>query len=198
MRTSGSLTSFRGFTLIEILVTLSILAVLSAVLIGYAAESSRQTFTLITRERVIRLLTRARALSTSTFLENLTALQDPAVPKACGYGLHVNREKGQLFLFRDMTTDCAATDYRYVQGTGDKPLESSLDSYTLDLGRIQFVSGSLPDLDDVVFVPPNPKVYLNGDTTGSVNQAGIYLQVKDGSGAGAEVTINNAGQITWK
>ncbi len=204
MRTSGFSTSSKptanrskGFTLIEILVTLSILGVLSGVLIGYAAESSRQTFMMITRERVIRLMARTKSLSTSTFLDNVSTLSDPNAPKTCGYGLHIDRTTGEIFIFRDINTNCANADYIYTP-TADARLTGSLDSYSLDLNRISFITDPAGELNNVVFVPPNPDVHINGDTTGSVTQAGVNLRIKDGSAATAEISINNAGQISWK
>lgn len=202
MRTSGCLTSFearpktspKGFTLIEILVTLGILAILSAILVGYASESSRQTFMMITRERVIRLFARVRSLSTSTYLVNAGGSNQLQV---CGYGLHIDRSAGKLFIFQEIATDCSAANYQYTPGT-DTPLVGALDSYSLDLSRVQFVTDPNGDLNDVAFVPPNPDIHINGDTTGTVMKAGVDLQIKDGSGYTAEVNINNAGQVSWK
>jgi prepilin-type N-terminal cleavage/methylation domain-containing protein len=185
-----------GFTLIEVLVTLGVLAILSAVLVGYASESSRQTVMLITRERIIQLLARTRSLSTSTFLNNVSTVNDPSIPKTCGYGLHVDTANGELFIFRDMVkgVDCSSSDYQYMPGTEDKQLDSSLDAYKVDLNRLDFGG----DLKDVVFVPPNPDIYINGDVTGVVTKAEVNFKIKDTSGPLAEVNINNTGQVSWK
>ncbi len=186
--------SKKGFTLIEILVTLGILAILSAILVGYASESSRQTFMMIARERVIRLFARVRSLSTSTYSVNAGGGNQMLI---CGYGLHVDRPAGKLFIFQEMASDCSIANYQYTPGT-DVPLAGALDSYSLDTGRIQFVTDPNGDLNDVVFVPPNPDIHINGDTAGTITKAGVDLQIKDGSGYTAEVNINNAGQVGWK
>jgi len=184
-----------GFTLIEILITMSILATLSGILIGYSAESSRQTSMIIARERVIRLFARVRSLSTATYSVNA---DNSGQSKICAYGLHVDRISGKIFIFQDMAMDCSDTDYQYRQGT-DVELTGALDYYSPDLSRVQFVTDPNGDLDDVVFVPPNPNIFINGDKSGgTITKAGIDLQLKDGSGYTAEVNISNAGQVGWK
>lgn len=191
----------RGFTLIEILITMSILGILCGILVGYASESSRQTSAMIMRERIIQLFVRARSVSTSTYSDNASSQGTSSV---CAYGLHVDRPSGEVFVFEDVANDCSTSDYQYTTGSGsqDVRLSSYLDSYTIDLNNVKFLSDSTANLTDVVFVPPNPDIYINGDATGKITRAGIDLQPLDGSGSPTGspiiISINNGGQITWK
>ena len=123
---------------------------------------------------------RVRSLSIATYIPT----GSDSSMKVCGYGLHVDSASGSpsIFLFEDRVpaaASCTTTDYKYGgASSNDLKLGSSLDSYSIDKTRLKFVADPVATLTDVVFVPPNPTVYINGDTTGNtVTQAGWYLRI---------------------
>lgn len=185
--------SAAGFTLIEILVTLAILATLSAVMIGYSAESGKQTFMLLTRESIVQLLNRAKANSLAAYSSGNT-LPDMSV---CGYGVHVDSAADTLSIFQSNSADCnTRTDYSFSSST-DIVLTGSLDLYKIDSTKLQIVpNATTTQLQDVVFTSPNEQTYINGQRT--ITDAGISLELLSDPNEKIEVDINNAGQISWQ
>ncbi len=182
---------------------MSITLVLSAILIGYARESGRQLLLISSQAKVINLISRAKSLSVATFVdENLIDEKDlptdPAASKICGYGVHVNRGVGQVFIFRDSAVDCSADDpaRRYVyDDKDDVKLTSTLDVFSVPDTTVQF--GDDTTLTDVLFVPPDPTVFVNANADPSLQSAKVTLQSKDKS-LNVLVKIDNAGKISTK
>ncbi len=188
--------SAAGFTLIEMLVTLGILAILSSIMIGYASESGRQTFLLVTRESVVQLLNRAKADALAQYSTTVSGGNSSSL-STCGFGVHVDRAAYTLTIFESESTDCDhRSNYSFSSST-DILLTGSLDSYVIDSGRLQFIQDPDGDLTDVVFTSPNSQTYINGATSNTVTQAGVDLQMTNAASENIKVTINNAGQISW-
>ncbi|MCL5224166.1 MAG: hypothetical protein M1361_00915 [Patescibacteria group bacterium] len=162
-------------------------------MIGYSAETGRQTFMLLTREQIIQLLNRAKANSLAAYssgngVQNMTT---------CGYGVHVDRSSGTLFVFQSSSADCnARSDYSFSSST-DTVLSGSIDSYQIDPTKLQLISNATTTLlQDVVFTSPNELTYINGGDT--VTAAGIKLELVSDPNEKIEVDVNNAGQISWQ
>ncbi len=181
-----------GFTLIEILVVLGIMAILSVVFIGYGRESSKQLLLATSQTRTVGVVSRAKSLSISTFLGSIAVVADPDAVKLCAYGVHVDRGASEMFIFKDLAKDCAVSDDIY--GGGDERLNGELDSFKLEASVLAFVDNPIENLHDIVFIPPDPKIIINGDAT--IPDAKIGLGFKDGSGSPVVIAVTNAGQIT--
>ena len=179
-----------GFTLIEILVVVSVTLVLSGILIGYSREAGKQLILMNNQAKLVSLIARAKSLSTATFLENTLPLL-PGSPVVCGYGVHVDTASGEIFIFRDLAVDCASGDNKF--GSGDVKLTGQLNVFELNSQATQFASDT--PLRAVIFIPPDPTIIINGDV--STKEAAISIEVKDGSSK-STVKINNAGRISTK
>ena len=179
-----------GFTLIEMLVIISVTLVLSGILIGYSREAGKQLILVNNQAKLVSLIARAKSLSTATFLENALPL-NPGDPRICGYGVHADTGSGEIFIFRDLAVDCASGDNKF--GSGDVKLTGQLNVFELNLQATQFASDMT--LHDIMFIPPDPTVIINGDA--SLREAMISIEVKDGSSKSI-VKINNAGRISTK
>lgn len=180
-----------GFTLIEILVIISVTSVLSAILVSYSRESGRIMLLINNQAKLVSLVSRAKSLSIATFIENIALPSNPSDPKICGYGVHVEKSVGEIFIFKDLAQNCSSGDNRF--GSGDVKLTSQLDVLKLDSWIIQF--GSDTTLNDVMFIPPDPIVLINNDS--SFQEALISIETKDKSGK-VIVKVSNAGRISTK
>ncbi len=179
-----------GFTLIEMLVIISVTLILSAILIGYSREAGKQLLLINNQAKLVSLVARAKSLSIITFLEN-TLPTGQNEPKMCGYGAHLERNSGEVFIFRDMAVDCSASDNKYT--SSDTKLTGELNVFKLDTKVTQFASDNT--LNDIIFIPPDPTIIINSDR--SVQDAVIGIETKDGSGK-VVVKVNNAGRISTK
>lgn len=183
-----------GFSLIEMLVVMSITLLFSTILIGYARESGRQMLLISSQAKIVNLISRAKSLSVTTFVDVLPAAN---APKICGYGVRVDKEARQVFIFRDSALNCsdpASPNYRVFDKEGlDVKLSSNLDVFSIP-DTIQFgTATATDDLIDVLFIPPDPTIVVNA---GASESAQVTLQSKDGNLN--FVKINNAGKISTK
>jgi prepilin-type N-terminal cleavage/methylation domain-containing protein len=197
--------SAAGFTLIEILVTLAILGVMASVMIGYSAESGRQTFLLLTRESIVQLYNKTKSDALAAYSPNNSGPSNPSGLITCGYGLHVDRGSGTMTIFESESADCdTRSDYRFSSSTGDVLLSGSLNSYVIDTSKLNLTNDSAGNLDDVVFTSPNVQTYVytytdaETDNSAVATQGGISLDLVGNTSEKLEVDINNAGQISWQ
>lgn len=160
-----------GFTLVEVLVTISITVMLASVLILYSRTGERQILLFREQAKVINMISKAKSLALQTYIDGTAG---------CGYGIHFSLPD-TLILFKDQAADCAASDNIY-----SGPIE---DFSHLILGTGIVFSSS--DITDILFIPPDPTVKLNPDQVSGI----ITLQTADG-GTSARVKLNNSGQIS--
>lgn len=160
-----------GFTLVEILVVVSITAMLSSVLILYSRTGEKQILMFREQSKVINLITKAKSLALQTYIDGASA---------CGYGIHFTLPD-TMILFKDQSADCTTSDNVY-----SGPSE---DFSHLILGTGIVFSAS--DISDILFIPPDPTVKLNPDQVFGI----ITLQTLDGN-TSASIKVNNSGQIS--
>ena len=163
--------SRKGFTLVEMMVIIGILALISAILIVYIRSGSRQIILFREQAQVVSILSRAKYLAISTFGKT-------GVP--CGYGIHF--EKPTTFLiFKDIADDCQTSDLKY---SGPQEIQ---ESFQLD-STVEF---NTLTLSDILFIPPDPSVII----TPSQDDATIVIKTV-GAENSASIKINIAGQIS--
>jgi len=166
----------KGFTLIETLVIISILTLLTSFLILYSHGGERQIILLREKAKLISTILRAKSLSLNTLIED-----EPG----CGYG--VGFEGTNYFIYKDLAGDCLNSDRLYSGPASGERLEN--DVFNLD-PALKFLQR---DISDVLFVPPDPQVFLDGGQ--SILEAVIALSTLDESSQ-TSIIINNAGQIS--
>jgi prepilin-type N-terminal cleavage/methylation domain-containing protein len=184
----------RGFTLVEVVVTMAILIIFSGILVGYNQTSSRQLILVSYQAKLMSLISRAKSLSTSTFLDNLNSSYNPGDPITCAYGAHVDKTSGEIFIFRDMAVDCQSSDNKYSGNSERNNLTGDLNIFKLDFKTSEFMSET--DLNDVIFIPPDPKVIINSDI--NIVQAQIGLKLKNSDASKVIIKVNNVGQISTR
>ena len=168
-----------GFTLFEMLVTMSIMSFLAATLIIYSHIGEKQIVLFKEQAKVLTVLTRARNLGITSFIKTSTS----TLP--CGYGVHFETP-GTMIIFKDTSADseCVLADHRYLGATSSE----LFDSVVLD--RDVFFSSLT--LTDVVFVPPQPLVFI----TPQQDQAIITLTTSSSNPTSASDTVSTANQIS--
>jgi type II secretory pathway pseudopilin PulG len=168
---SESLYNFDGFTLVEILVTISLIIIFTVTALGFNRTSDQQIALFREQGKVINEIYKARSLAVTTF--NRTS-QSEGVP--CGYGIHIE-SPDQLIIFEDFPAGLANSECEqytqvvpglYGEGT-DKVFEvANLNGVSMSFcaGGGQEPcrdSGPIDPLNpvDILFVPPNPTVFSN-------------------------------------
>ncbi len=173
----------RGFSVIEMLVVMSILVVLSSFLILYNRTGESQIFLLREQARLISTVIRAKSLALNTLIEDVPA---------CGYGVHIevstDSTPSQYFVYRDKAINCRTSDRIYAEASDEivAGTEAALPK--------QVVFGDV-GVRDIMFVPPEPEAFLDGSQ--ALAEADIVMMSADGK-TKATVTVNNAGQISQK
>ncbi|MDD5430641.1 MAG: prepilin-type N-terminal cleavage/methylation domain-containing protein [Candidatus Pacebacteria bacterium] len=161
----------KGFTIIELLVTLSILTVISGMMIVYSRGGERQLLLIKEQTEIANAITRAKSL----------AIQGFEVENICGYGVHFYQEPtGNGGFDISSYEDC---------GNFDPPSRKVYQSNTLD-PRVKFTAF----FSDVIFMPPDPEVSFNP-------QVGIDPRVIEINSTSLDfyplqIKINGAGQIS--
>lgn len=165
----------RGFSIIEMMVVLGILVLLTSLLVLYNRSGERQLLVLREKARLVGTVLRAKSLAVNTFVED-----EPA----CGYGVHI--EPPRYFIFRDRAIDCRTSDRLYAAASDEIVPGTDV---SIPVG----ISFSAVGATDILFVPPDPLVFLNGGT--AIETAVVSLQTADGA-TETGILITNAGQIS--
>ena len=164
-----------GFTLIEILVMLGIMSMLSGVMLVYSRSSEKVILLSREQARVISLMARAKSFSLQTYIEGKSA---------CGYGIHIDKDKNTVIVFRDLAADCAASDNIYVADS-----DESVEKFILS----KDVRIKSSDATDILFIPPDPRVVI--DNNPANERVSIVLETADGNSQ-VIIKMNSSGQIT--
>lgn len=183
---SRSRRSRSGFTLIEILVVISITAVFSLMSLTYSKAGERQTALYVEAQKLAGLIFRAKSLSLTTYRD--------ANPNRCGYGIEINyaAKTYSLFAYQEPSVpNCPSL-------TSAPPnFRTMISTYAID-SRLVLKNSASDSLSLVLFVPPNPKTLISFDDGASVSggPAQVYLETSD-SLAQRTIAINSYGQVDF-
>ena len=158
-----------GFSLTEILISLSVVALLSAVLVTYNHTSEQQVVLIKEQAKIIGTVLRAKSLAIQANTEG---------GAVCGYGVHFSAN-GEFVLFKEL---CAGADNRYSD------VSERIETYQLQ--QSLHFTGPLA-ISDIVFLPPDPTVIL----TPPASEAAVRIATSDDLYSVA-VNLNDAGQVS--
>ena len=167
-----------GFTIIELLVSLSIIVFLGAIVLFNIGQQRQRAALLHSGQRLTLDLRR-----TQNFALSAREFQITGVP--CGWGIHFNGpNSANYIIFADLAAspDCSDRDFiRAANGSED------YETVNFDAGiSINSLSNSL---SDIVFTPPDPLVRFTPDQT----TAAVVLINRNS--ATMTATVNKAGLI---
>lgn len=149
----------KGFTLLEVVVVVGIIALISSTMLVYNRSAENQIALYRDQALVVGALNRTKAL----------AIEKYNSPGACGYGVHVSEYSRSFFIFEDRYDETIGKcldagvytgDFAYTAGEqfGETIFLSPQSRFRLSEttgGGAQQEVGWL----DIVFVPPDPAVY---------------------------------------
>lgn len=166
-----------GFTLLEIIVVVSLTMLLSTMVIVYSGTSRQQVALSVEAAKLAQVIARAKALTLSTYSTGATD---------CGYGVRIDHANRRYQIESWTAPGCNALLGPSTSSTGNFALSSGV------------TFGNGPNrLDEIMFVPPDPiTVVVIGGSLLQNATGKIYLQTRDGI-ATREVTVSTAGQITF-
>ena len=162
----------RGFTLVEMMIVITISAVLMAMVIFYGRGGEKQIILLTEQAKLINTILRSKSLAIQTF-------NQPRRP--CGYGVHF--VPNGYILFKDLSEDCSLSDKKYSGPDED------VDNIILNKA-VKFLP---PPLLDVLFIPPDPTVIL----IPSHPEAVLTIATLD-EASSLKVKVTEAGQVTFQ
>ncbi len=180
------LCSRKGFTVIEILVAISITALLSALAITYSKTGERQVSLYVETQKMANVIFRAKSSA-------LGALKD-GNPNTCGFGMEIDysQKTYSLYTYEEPNPPNCASLAAIPSG-----FRKTISSYTVAPGLV-LRNADADSLSVLLFVPPNPKTLLSVDGGASLtgSPVKVYLETNDGQ-AKRTITINSSGQVDF-
>jgi len=143
----------KGFTIIEMMVTLSIITLLTVMVLAYSRQSESVTNLIRDSDKLVYELRRAQNLAMLTLQPTTTIGAAPAA-SICGWGIYFNKgalpqtPQTQYILFSDF---CDPDTHR-----GDNKYEEAEKYETINL--LKGVEIFKSNVDSVIFVPPEPTI----------------------------------------
>ena len=176
----------KGFTMIELLVIVAIMAILAGFLVTYNSQSRQQVALLVERARIAQLIFKAKANAVSTYA-------DPSSP--CAFGVHFDYNARKYSLRTYTRASCngmeTATSLAGVTSAIWDKTEFTLDP------SLNWAHTASDTVYDILFVPPEPRTLLANSVGNMLLVPGkVYLTTKAGT-LQSVVSVNLYGQITF-
>ncbi len=180
-----------GFTLIELMIVVSIMLVLTTILAGHSRQGAEQVLLASAQARLLSLFSHAKFLSVQMFFQDHNGPRVDGV--ICAYGVSVDQSTGEIFIFQERVPVAASCPGNNLYDPiNDVRLDGRANSMKLDPARLRF--GDATSLSDIIFIPPDPDVVING---GPRNSALVEIEAIGGLGS-VIVSVNDVGQIRAK
>ena len=180
-----------GYTLIEMMVIVSILSMLTTILIVYNRTGERQIIVFKEQAKIINTILRAKSLAISTYAEGDTP---------CAYGIHFGKDltgEWEYRIFKDLDSsgsndNCGTADNKYDPDSEHAVEENffaeKLDK-ALEFSELEFTN----EFIDIVFIPPEPIVKITPPP--AENEVTLTIKTPHGK-VSKTIKVNSFGQIT--
>jgi prepilin-type N-terminal cleavage/methylation domain-containing protein len=177
-----------GFTLIETLAVISVVAILSSMLIVYSRSSERNIILLNNKFQILNALHQAKSLSLATF-------GDSQAP--CAYGVYFNKAEKNVIVFHDnpdSANNCPGNNS--YDGDVEKVYSFNVDD-KIDFSLFTKHVGDFSPADyiNIVFIPPDPEIKIIYPINTLVKEGKITLNFREDSSAQASIIFTLSGQI---
>jgi prepilin-type N-terminal cleavage/methylation domain-containing protein len=185
--------SRKGFTLIEVLIVISISAVLAAISLGYSSVGRDQTALSVEETKVAQFILQARTLAIATYGSNTGA---------CGYGVSFDavNQTYSLFAYAPGLASCPQeSDITPASVEGSKKKYTS-ETWQVHIGTgVVLSAADLSSIDLVLFYPPDPTTLLvrtGAPEIFTFQTSNVHLVTSDGMSS-KTISVNSAGQVSF-
>lgn len=175
----------KGYTLIELIVTLGIMTLFSSILISFNHTSRQQIALYTEKTSLAQTIFRAKSLSLGFYVGS-------AASNYCGYGIHIDYLGNSYSVFKYRKGNIS--DCRSIVAI-NPDAEEIVSTSIVNSGVFVIKPDAGYWLEDVLFVPPEPTVLIgSGGMVVGNNSASVILRTVDGS-LSDSIGINSAGLI---
>jgi prepilin-type N-terminal cleavage/methylation domain-containing protein len=180
-----------AFTLVEILIVVTISALLSTIVIAFSSLSKNEVSVSVEEAKISQFLFQAKTLAMATYAVSSST---------CGYGVSFDYANSAYSIFAYVpsnATSCpSASSITNISQT-------NMQKYTDSTWNVHLTKGvQFKQLSDsaivILFYPPDPTtlISLDGSTFTPQTSSSIYLYPTGGNSYVNHISINSAGQIT--
>lgn len=166
-----------GFTLIEVIVVVSITAILAGVMLANFRGGEKSRLVAVAAQQVAQNVRLAQNFSTS--------LKESGGIVPCGWGIHYLNESGYV-LFADGAGCASANPYRYDSSERTQ-------TFLFNDARVKFSSS----FNDIFFRPPDSVTYINAGSGNNLEERIRVCLVSDCAGNYKEVVIRGTGVVEY-
>jgi prepilin-type N-terminal cleavage/methylation domain-containing protein len=190
----------KGFTLIEVLITVAISAMLSAIVITYSGIGRNEVALSVEAAKVSQFMFQARTLAVQTYKVSAST---------CGYGVYFDTSNSTYSIFSYDPVAVGSSEGQTCPDVGTLTHVSSteMSKYSDETWQVRLSSGVIfkphPSAEGdmatlVLFYPPDPVTFISrdGGVTFVKSDSNVYLGTVGGEDTQA-ISINLAGQISF-
>lgn len=177
----------RGFTLIEMLVTLGIITMLSTMILAYSRQSESVANLVREGNRIVFEMQKAQSLSMLVLQED-----SPNEKEVCGWGIYIGKSNipaEKFILFADFCEELSGGELK-----GNNQYDESQGEKTEEINLLKGIEIFETNIDSIVFVPPEPKIKFIPDLFEGDN-AFIRIRLKNFPDQYYEIQISKVGQV---
>lgn len=177
-RLNSQIVGNRGYSMAELMVILSIIAILASVTVFYNRSIEREIIIFKEQAKILSAIQKAKSLSFNIFGKDKAP---------CGYGVHFSLPDSKMVIFQENSP----SDDSYCQDIDAKYTSDSEKFEEINLDKT--VKFSELGASNIVFIPPDAMVIIDADF--SKTEALIKIKTIDNKSK-KTIKVTNTGQIT--